>query len=213
MAVELKAPPEKKETRTPEPPADAEEIRVELDQSSRYPRFLQVVSHQGLLITLCVSLVGNGATLAWLGSNDDSVDEQLTPEVRLGEFGFVSSQAEAGQVVKADFAVHIALSEDMEQEGRRRIVQRQFRLQQDMQQLLRGAHSGDFDDPLLNGLKRKLKERINKTLGIRAAADVIITDLKTERNDNAFVEEESAGLVPWDDLTVEWFPTDRVLQK
>ena len=205
MAVETKAPPEKKETRTPESSPKADQKQAESGRSSRCAAIIiKTVSRHGLMITLAVSLIANGAALARLGSNDNSAGEPLTPEVRLGQFGFVSSQAEAGQVVKAEFTVHVALSEDAEKEGRERISQRQFRLQQDVEELLRGAHSGDFDDPLLRGLKQKLKERINKTLGIRAAAYVIITGMKTERNDSFPVEKaEPAGLVPWVEPTAE----------
>ena len=198
MAVETKAPPRKKETKTPEPPANADQKQAKSGPTSRYAGIIRAVSRNGLMITLAVSLIVNGFALARFGSNDDSAAEKRTPEVRLGQFGFVSSQAEAGQVVKAEFTVHVALSEDAEEESRQRISQRQFRLQQDVEELLRGAHSGDFDDPLLRGLKQKLKERINKTLGIRAAAYVIITDLKTERNDSPPVENKEPGvLVPW----------------
>ena len=205
MAVKTKAPPEKKkETKTPEPPANVDQKQAKSGPSNRYADIVRTVSRQGLMITLAVSLIANGAALARLGSNDNSAREQLTPEVQLGQFGFVSSQAEAGQVVKAEFTVHVALSEDVEDEGRRRISQRQFRLRQDVEELLRGAHSGDFDDPLLRGLKQKLKERINKTLGIRAAAYVIITGMETELNDRSPVEKaEPAGMVPWVEPTAK----------
>ena len=204
MAVETKAPPEKRETEKPEPSPKADQKQAISGWSGRYAGIVKTVSRHGLMITLAVSLIANGAALARLGSNDNSAREQLTPEVQLGQFGFVSSQAEADQVVKAEFTVHVALSEDVEEEGRRRISQRQFRLQQDVEELLRGAHSGDFDDPLLRELKQQLKERINKTLGVRAAAYVIITELKTEQNDVSPVEiEEPASLVPWVEPTAE----------
>ena len=204
MAVETKAPPAKKETETPEPSPKADQKQAKSGPGSRYAGIVKAVSHHGLMITLAVSLIANGAALAKLGSNDNSAEKQLTPEVQLGHFGFVSSHAEAYQVVKAGFDVHVALSEDVEEEGRRRISQRQFRLQQDVEELLRGAYSGDFDDPLLRGLKQKLKERINKTLGIRAAAYVIITGMKTERNASSPVDKaEPAGMVPWVEPTAE----------
>ena len=208
MAVETKEPPakkpEKKETESPEPSAETDQKQAKSGPSSRYAGIIKTVSRRGLVVLLVVSLICNGAALAKLGSNGNSASEQLTPEVSLGQFSFVSSQAEADQVVKAEFTMHVALSEDVEKEGRRRIYQRRFRLLQDVEELLRGAHSGDFDDPLLRGLKQKLKERINKTLGIRAAAYVIITGLKSERNDTSPVEDgQPAGLVPWVEPTAE----------
>ena len=50
------------------------------------------------------------------------------------------------------------------------------------EELLRRAHGGDFEDPGLQELKRQLQERINQALGIRAVADVIVTDLRLRRS-------------------------------
>ena len=198
MAVEEKAPPRKKETEPTEAASAADQTQAKSGPNGRLSRVLQAASRNGLMIVLAVSLIANGAILTMLGSQDASVAPQPSPEVPLGQFTFVSSQAEAGQVVQADFTIHVALSEELEKEGQRRIEKRKFRLQQDMEELLRGAHSGDFDDPLLRGLKEKLKERVEKTLGIRAVAYVIITGLKTDRSESApVVEEEPTVLVPW----------------
>lgn len=204
MAVETKARPEKKETKTPEPAANADQKQAKSGAGNRYTGVIKAVSRHGLMVTLVISLVANGIALATLRSNDNLPVAPLTPEMLLGQFGFVSSQAEADQVIEAEFSVHVALSEDVEEEGRRRIFQRQFRLQQDVEELLRRAHSGDFDDPLLKDLKQQLKERINKTLGIRAAAYVIITGLQTQRKDSPAVETEGpASLVPWVEPTAK----------
>jgi len=204
MAVEEKAPPRKKETEPTETPSSADQKQARSGREERLVRVVRAVSRNGLMIVLAVSLIVNGATLTMMGSQDDSVAAEPTPEVPLGQFRFVSSQAEAGQVVTADFTIHVALSEELEEEGHRRIEQRKFRLQQDMEELLRGAHSGDFDDPLLRGLKEKLKDRAEKTLGIRAVAYVIITGLKTDRNGSVPVEETKPSvLVPWAEPSAE----------
>lgn len=203
MAEDTKAP-EKTAIETPQPVPNADRKRAESDRSSRYAEIIMALSSRGLAVTLAISLIANGVALATLCSSSESSARQLTPEVSLGRFGFVSSQAEVHQVVKAEFSVHVALADNLEEEGRRRISQRQFRLQQDLEELLRGAHSGDFDDPLLRDLKQKIKERIDKTLGIRAAAYVIITGLKTERNDISTVQnQEPGGLVPWVEPTAD----------
>jgi hypothetical protein len=197
MAVEAKAPPEKKETKKPKPSPEAKQKPAEFGENTRFSRIVNAASRSGLMITLAVSLIANGIAFSGVGSKDDPAAGQLTPEVQLGQFAFLSSESVAKQVVKAEFAVHVALSEDMESESRDRMTQRQFRLQQDIEELLRGAHSGDFDDPLLRGLKQKLKERIDKTLGLRATAYVIITGLKIERNQSSPVKEEPSTMVPW----------------
>ncbi len=198
MAVEAKAPPEKKQPEAVETPLAGDQTRPKTVQNDRLVRIARIALRNVLAILLAVSLLVNGATLTMLGSQDDSVAKPPSPEVPMGHFSFASSQAEPGQVVNASFTIHVALSEELEDEGRRRIEQRQFRLQQDMEELLRGAHSGDFDDPLLRGLKGKLKDRVEKTLGIRAVAYVVITGLKTGRTEIApFEELEPATLVPW----------------
>ena len=208
MAVEAKAPPQKKEPQKPKPSPEASPKATqkppESGESTRFARIFDAVYRHGLMIALGISLVANGFAFSWFGPINNAAVEQLTPEVQLGQFGFVSSQAQSNQVVRAEFAVHVALSEEVEQEGRERISQRKFRLQQDVEELLRGAHSGDFDDPLLRGLKQKLKERIDKTLGLRAVAYVIITSLKIERNQSSPAkEEEPSTLVPWVEPTAE----------
>ena len=63
---------------------------------------------------------------------------------------------------------------------------------------MRRAHGGDFEDPLLAGLKQKLQEHINQTLGIRVIDDVIITELKLERREGpGETTTELAKALPW----------------
>jgi len=62
--------------------------------------------------------------------------------------------------------------------ARTRLAARKFKVQQDVEQLLRQAHPDDFADPVLAGLKRQLQEQINESLGLRAISEVIITSLE-----------------------------------
>jgi len=72
-----------------------------------------------------------------------------------------------------------------------------FRVQQNVEELLRRAHGGDFDDPGLGELKRQLQERINERSG-RAIAEVIVTDLKLQHNgQDAGLVTGTAESVPW----------------
>ena len=102
-------------------------------------------------------------------------------EIDLGTFRFETERAEGGQTLHADFSLHVALQEAAERVARQKLSARKFRVQQDVEELLRKAHAGDFDDPALQELKRQLLEQIDQTLGLRAVSEVIITGLKLQR--------------------------------
>ena len=120
-------------------------------------------------------------------------------EVGLGDFAFRAGQAEKGRIVAAEFSLHIALLPQLGEAAHFCLKTRKFRVQQDIEELLRQAHGGDFDDPTLAELKRQLQEQVNETLGIRAIADVIITDLKLTFNEKKADSPATATaeLVPW----------------
>ena len=65
--------------------------------------------------------------------------------------------------------------------------------------MLRQAHSGDFDDPALNDLKRQIRERIDQALGNRVVSDVIITNLKITASENKepVATADAAASPPW----------------
>lgn len=123
----------------------------------------------------------------------------VSPEVNLGLFQFHADQNEGGRVVSAEFSLSIALLENVEQAARRRLKAHKFRVQQDIEELLRQAHSGDFDDPSLGELKRQLQEQVNETLSMRAIAEVIITDLTLECGSGDQPMTSTAETLPWVD--------------
>lgn len=122
-------------------------------------------------------------------------------EVTLGQFQFEASPHEVGRVQAARFQLHLALLPDIDEVARLRLKQRQFRVQQDIEQLMRQAHSGDFNDPPLTELKRQLQEQVNETLGIRAVSEVIITDLELEQSpvpeSHAETAAQPRNTAPW----------------
>ena len=205
MAVETKEPPKKpaveatKAAKPPKPAAVAPESPPTKGGAFTGSSGLSK-SLKGNVVAclLAGSVFLNGLGFAYFWATPSTGTTALEAEIALGEFQFISYHAGADQVVKAEFAVHVALNEPVQEEARRRVQKRKFRLQQEIEELLRAAHSGDFDDPLLRGMKSKLEERINKTLGMRAADAVIITDLKMVRS-AAETEsaEEAVELVPW----------------
>ena len=103
------------------------------------------------------------------------------PEITLGEFGFIQDDLTTAGVREAVFSLHISLLGDTDRKARARLDVRRFKVEQDVEQLLRQAEPEDFNDPTLAELKRRIQERINKSLGMRAIAEVIITDLTLDR--------------------------------
>jgi len=107
------------------------------------------------------------------------------PEIVLGAFRFVGEKADGPGIAAAEFSVYVTLLEQADRAGRQQLAAHRFRVQQDVEQLLRHAHSADFEDPNLAELKRQLQEQINQSLGLRAIGDVIITNLKLARGNKA----------------------------
>ena len=131
-----------------------------------------------------------------------SSGEDCQGEVSIGKFRFSADGNEQTRVVAASFHVHLALIPETAGLGRARLASHKFRVQQGVEQLLRQAHGGDFEDPSLGDLKRQLQEQINETLGIRAVADVVVTDLTLELSEADPASKPSgqvAGTLPWND--------------
>ncbi|MEX0866374.1 MAG: hypothetical protein WD030_03380, partial [Pirellulales bacterium] len=82
--------------------------------------------------------------------------------------------------------------------ARQRLEMHQYRVQQNVEELLRQAHGGDFSDPTLAELKRQMQEKINDTIAVRGISDVIITDLRLQRREGHSMEPstETAGIAP-----------------
>jgi len=158
----------------------------------------RLLTRRWLVIIVALSIVVHGAGFSYYQLWGKSRQSKLSPEISLGTFQFEPNENEKGRIAAAEFSLHIALLEHVDQAARDRLAARKFRVQQDVEELLRQAHSGDFDDPSLGELKRQLQEQVNETLGMRAIADVIITDLKLQLDDT---QPKAAGdsneSVPW----------------
>ena len=106
-------------------------------------------------------------------------------EVTLGEFQFTGGKGQDCCIAEAQFALAITLLAPTDEAARETLAARRLRVQQGIEQLLRSAHSADFDDPSLVELKRQMREQIDQTLGLRAVSEIIITDLKLRQSDRA----------------------------
>lgn len=170
----------KQTTAAPDPEMEGEPQNAKPDRPSKLARLREFLTWKWLAIFLGASILVHGAVIILCKLSATGPKTRPAAEVSLGEFEFRADQTAPGGVSAASFALHIALLSKVDGAARHELAARAFRVQQDIEQLLRLAHSGDFDDPRLAELKRQLQEQINKSLGIRAIDEVIITNLKLE---------------------------------
>jgi len=152
----------------------------------------------GILLAISLSVHVLSLAVYKLGGRR-SVRDQAA-EMPLGDFRFLAAEPRPGQVAEASFALHLALLDEVSSLAQQRLASRAFRVEQGVEELLRRAHGSDFDDPVLAELKRQIQEQINRTVELRAIADVIITDLEVRRLDEepaAIRVTGSAEPVPW----------------
>lgn len=141
----------------------------------------RLINLRTISAALCLSVLINMAV--FFSSGKDEQAEVLKGELSLGEFHFVPDPSEETPITRADFRLHLSLLSEVDAMTRERLATHQYRVQQNVEELLRQAHGGDFGDPALTELKRQLQEKINDTIAVRGVADVIITDLHLERRD------------------------------
>ncbi len=149
--------------------------------ASKTPLWARFLTGKWLLIVVGVSIVLHLAGLAYFRLCQHT-EPPPSAEIALGVFHFEADKSEGGGIGKADFSLHVALLEPVDPAARQRLAARKYHIQQDVEELLRKAHSGDFDDPGLTDLKRQLHEQINQAIGLRAVSEVIVTDLKLSRS-------------------------------
>jgi len=184
-----------KDPRPGGPARDPESMSMEREPSAMpiepAPRGLRrLLTNRVLGATIVALLLLQGGLLAYPFMFKET---SRCAEVDLGRFGFVANPVERSPIGAASFQLHVLPIPEADREVRDRIERRRNRVQQDVEELLRLAHGGDFADPTLGELKRQIQERINKTLDMRAVADVIITDLRVQRAGEGSMASTDAG--------------------
>jgi flagellar basal body-associated protein FliL len=165
--------------------------------------FSRIFTRKWLLVLLGMSVTLNAASFAYYRLRQRP--EQAPPgELGLGNFHFEADKSEGGRIAKADFSLHVALLEPVDPLAKQRLATRKYHIQQDVEELLRKAHSGDFEDPGLQEMKRQLLEQINQTIGLRTVAEIIITDLRLRRSDqDGTAQARAKQSLPWDESPPE----------
>ncbi len=153
-----------------------DEAATPAEKKSLWTRFC---SRKWLGTVISLTVMAHVSLIALQGVRGAKMTTRHT-EISLGSFAF-ENQGDGGRLADAEFELHIRLLLDMEKDALIRLTQRRFKVEQDIEELLRQASGGDFDDPSLAELKRQLQERINQSLDMRAVSEVIITDLTLTR--------------------------------
>ncbi len=168
---------------------------------SSTPWWRRLLQPNWIAAFVALSLLLPGVVYAYSRlASQSPVDEAGQGEVSLGSFRFLANVNERSPITAATFSLHLALIPETDALARSRLASHKHRVQQDIEQLLRQAHGGDFEDPSLGDLKRQLQEQINETLGIRAVADVVVTDLGLELSGQHVASPHSsaaAGAPSW----------------
>lgn len=169
----------------------------EEDQTSEKPRFFKRFLQRRFLVPFVVVLILSQIALIGYFRASSGVGEQvLSPEVSLGEFQFLSHAMPAEPIARANFQIHVSLLGEAEHDGRLLLSAHRYKVQQEIEQLLRQAHSQDFEDPSLTELKRQIQTMINEILAKQVVAEIIITDLSIDRIATGSSEEASPSTTP-----------------
>jgi flagellar basal body-associated protein FliL len=154
----------------------------------------RLLNSKVVAVLVVSTLILNAAGFAYHSMGGKKTTDEA--EHNLGTYHFLANTNEKGNVSAARFNLHIAILAGLEKEARRLLAEKKHRVQQNVEELLRKAHSGDFEDPCLGELKRRLQARINETLGMKAVGDVIVTDLKLQKSPFAAKPTDQANQSP-----------------
>jgi hypothetical protein len=167
---------------TPEKQPDKGGAEAKADSGSTRTKLVKFFTGRWVVAIIVVSVAVHTVGFLYVSARPKQAPEPPRPEISLGSFKFISGTAVPGGVQNAAFDLHVSMLNPADAQARDRFTAVKFRLQQNIEELLRRAHSSDFDDPVLADLKRQLQVLVNETLGIKAISDVIITNLSLERS-------------------------------
>ncbi len=188
------------QTNRPEEP-DSEETKTEQTSAGKsgIASFFGKTMQYWLAFLLVTTLVIHGIGWAYYKAGNTAAPTELSPEIGLGNFKFMADKTAGSRIATADFSLYITALEGLDRIARTRLASHKYRVQEEIEFLLRQAHSGDFDDPSLNDLKRQIRERVDQTLGNRVVSGVIITNLKLSISDikEPVPTADMASSPPW----------------
>lgn len=189
------------EAQRPEESRNEDEAKTEASSAgtSKIGSFFAKTTQYWLALLLITTLVIHGLGWAWYKAGNAAPAVERSPEIGIGTFKFTADKTSGSHVAGAEFAVYITALDGLDGVARNRLSSHQFRVQEEIESMLRQAHSGDFVDPALNDIKRQIRERIDQALKNRVVSDVIITNLKFSPSDAKEPAQaaDSASSPPW----------------
>jgi hypothetical protein len=166
------------EAKHPEPEQEDSVVESSIPEGRKAWQFLKGKWFlQSVVILVVLSVVFQAGGWIYYYTNTSGGTAQSL-EIGLGQYEFKTIPPVRGRIAQAQFSLHVTLLKDLEKTGRKALENHKYRVQQDVEQLLRQVHGGDFEEPDLGGLKLQIREKIDKAVGSRVVSDVIITDLK-----------------------------------
>ncbi len=175
MAIDVQAPDEAEQA------AQGSEDQVSASSSAKGSGSLvrRVIASRWTLAAVAAWAVIQTAGLAAYYALGRSTPEAAR-EVTIGQFRFEAPPV-PDAVYQADFTIHVVAAPSLEKFVGQQLAEKQLRVRQAIEELLRLAGPTDFEDPVLGELKRRIKAKLNQLLGAQAIADVLVTDLKLQR--------------------------------
>jgi flagellar basal body-associated protein FliL len=158
------------------------------------------IAQYWLAFLLISTLVLHGIGLAYYKAGKSQASIEYSPEIEVGNFQFKADKSITARITGADYSLYFTALDGLDKVARIRMSSHKYRVQQEIESLMRQSHSGDFEDPSLNDLKRQIRDRINQALGNRVVSDVIVANLKITASNNvqeSSVATDSASSPPW----------------
>jgi len=170
----------------------------------------RLLSTQTLVLTTTVLVILHSLILLFVGLERFTKRGPEGTEVSLGTFRFEGASDGATDDVTVEFHVHVSLLAKCDRLGRYLLRNHEHRVKQGIEELLRGAANEDFQDPTFADLKRQFQESINRALGERVIAEVILTQVNvTQHGPPASGEQEHGSVAgPEDHTEPIWASTE-----
>ena len=114
------------------------------------------------------------------GNEEDEADEEEEEEeveVDLGEFRISSYQTATDTTFRVNFHLFGTIAVDDGSEFEERKQANEARLREQVNVIVRAAEIPDLTDPTLGLIKRRILDKINRTLGKPLIKDVIFSDM------------------------------------
>jgi len=189
------------ETKRPEDAASKEDnSQVSAAGKSKSAWYNGKIAQYWLAFILVSTLVLHGIGLAYYKAGNFQAPLEYSPEIAVGNYQFTADKSVGARIIRAEFSLYFTALDGLDKVARVRVVSHKYRVQQEIESLVRQAHSGDFEDPNLNDLKRQIRDRINQALGNRVVSDVIVANLKISASNNvqeSSVATDTASSPPW----------------